>query len=72
MAAIEMKTKKDYECDAGYDVDTLIRAQEILDHPKRREYALKEIQKRYIATDKAEAQLLAKTSGRLKKIFGKK
>jgi len=69
MSLTEKKTEKDYQRDAEYDVDTLIRAQSILDDPKRRKYALTEIKKRNKATDKAAAQLEAKTEKRLKKLF---
>jgi len=68
MSAIEVKTEKDYARDASYDVDTLIRAQEVLADPKRKKFALAEIHKRNNATDKAAIQLEAKTTERLKKL----
>ena len=67
----EVKMKKDWEQDAVYDVDTLIRAQEILGDSKRVKYAKAEIVKRNKAVDKAAAQLEVKTEGRLKKLFNK-
>ena len=66
-----VSTSSDKKWEAEEDVRTLIRAQEVLDNPKRRKRALVEIKKQNKATDKAETQLLAKTGKRLKKAFGK-
>jgi hypothetical protein len=65
------KTETDKEWEARNDVDTLIRAQEIMDDPSRRKRALTEIQKRDKATNKAEVLLKAKTTQRLDKLFKK-
>lgn len=67
----EVKTKSDLEWEAKNDVDTLIRAQEILANSGRKKRALAEIEKRNAATLKAEAQLERKTSERMKKVFKK-
>lgn len=64
------KSEKDWE--AEQDVDTLIRAKEILGDESRKKRALVEIERRDVATDEAKKQLQAKTSKRLKKAFGKK
>ena len=60
----EIKTKSDLEWEAKNDVNTLIRAQEILADAGRKKRALAEIEKRNTATAKAEAQLEAKTAQR--------
>lgn len=62
--------KEDPKQKARWDVDTLIRAQEIMNDPKRKKFALAEIAKRREATDKAEATLENKTQKRLGKVFG--
>lgn len=61
-------SEKDWE--AEEDVRTLIRAQEVLGDPKRKQRALAQVKKQNEATDKAEAQLVAKTSARMKKVGG--
>ena len=66
-----LKTKSDLEWEAKNDVDTLIHAQEILADAGRKKRALAEIEKRNTATAKAEAQLEAKTTQRVKE-FKKK
>lgn len=66
MARTISKPEKDYE--AEEDVRTLIRAQEVLSDPKRKQRALAQVKKQNEATDKAEAQLVAKTSARMKKV----
>ena len=68
----KVKTKLDLEWEAQQDVDTLIRAQEILADSGRKKRALIEIEKRNVATAKAEIQLERKTSERMKKVFNKK
>jgi len=68
----KVKTKSDLEWEAQQDVDTLIRAQEILADSGRKKRALIEIEKRNVATAKAEIQLERKTSERMKKVFNKK
>ena len=65
------KISEDKEWEAKQDVDTLIRAQEILADSGRRKRALAEIEKRNAATAKAENQLEAKTSQRMKKTLSK-
>jgi len=67
----EVKTKSDLEWEAKNDVDTLIRAQEILADGGRKKRALAEIEKRNAATAKAESQLEAKVAQRTKE-FKKK
>lgn len=54
--------------EARNDVDTLIKANEIMNDKKRKKRALTEIHKRDKATDQAAAQLEAKTTERLKKL----
>jgi len=67
------KIKTDEDWEARNDVDTLIRAQEILGDSKRVKRAKIEITRRNKATDKAAVQLEAKTGQRLKETFvGKK
>jgi hypothetical protein len=63
---LELNKKSDLEWEAKNDVDTLIRAQEILADGGRKKRALAEIEKRNTATAKAEAQLERKTSDRIK------
>ena len=58
--------------EARDDVDTVIKANEIMNDPKRKKRALAEIQKRNNATDKAEQQLEAKTTERLEKLGSEK
>lgn len=69
--ATPVKTQSDLEWEAKNDVDTLIKAQEILADAGKRKRALTEIEKRNTATAKAESQLEAKTSQRIKKTFKK-
>lgn len=64
------KTEEDWE--ARNDVDTLIRAKEILGDASRKKRALAEIERRDVATDEAKKQLQSKTSKRLSKVFKKK
>ena len=68
--ATKKKTKEELEWEAKTDVDTLIKAQEILDDSGRKTRALAEIRKRHTDTKQAEAQLESKTSERAKKLLG--
>ena len=65
------KIKSDLEWEARNDVDTLIKAKEILADAGRKKRALTEIEKRDAATAGAKAELERKTSERMKKTFSK-